>query len=87
MSASYNGWKNRATWNVSLWINNDESLYLCAKKFVEAWKAWHGTRTTGLYRAYIVSMGLAHEKTPDRFQYISKNLCYPELNEMMAEIC
>ena len=24
---SYNGWENYETWNVALWINNEEGLY------------------------------------------------------------
>jgi hypothetical protein len=31
---TYNGWKNRATWNVALWLGNDESLYEISRRFV-----------------------------------------------------
>jgi hypothetical protein len=27
----YNGWRNWATWNVMLWINNDEPLYRASR--------------------------------------------------------
>lgn len=28
---AYNGWKNYETWNVALWIGNDEGLYSFAR--------------------------------------------------------
>ena len=31
---NYNGWKNWATWNVALWLGNDESLYKLSRRFV-----------------------------------------------------
>ena len=27
LDISYNGWNNYETWNVALWINNEEGLY------------------------------------------------------------
>lgn len=31
LDISYNGWNNYETWNVALWINNAEGLYLLAQ--------------------------------------------------------
>lgn len=32
----YNGWTNHATWNVALWIGNDQGLYEMARDAVWA---------------------------------------------------
>ena len=34
-SQKYNGWTNYQTWNVALWMQNDEFLYNTAKACVE----------------------------------------------------
>jgi hypothetical protein len=31
---TYNGWKNWATWNVNLWIDNEELLYRDKQRFL-----------------------------------------------------
>jgi hypothetical protein len=31
---TYNGWKNWSTWNVALWLGNDEFLYKLSRRFV-----------------------------------------------------
>lgn len=39
---TYNGWKNRATWNVMLWMDNDEGCYRAYREKVERYKARGG---------------------------------------------
>ena len=76
----YNGWKNRQTWNVSLWINNDESLYGIAVDFMKTYK---GSKP---YASFIRRYGMQEERTPDRIKFLSNVLDYKALNEMMLEL-
>lgn len=78
---TYNGWKNRQTWNVSLWINNDESLYRAAVKYMKEHKD-----AKKPYAKFIKSIGMESDRTPDNIKYISTRLDYEALNEMMVEL-
>lgn len=48
---SYNGWSNYETWNVVLWIRNDETLYHTANgcadydEFIEIQREWNSLET------------------------------------------
>lgn len=46
---AYEGWINRETWNVSLWINNDEGMYLAAQDIVREACAGSDYDTRGTY--------------------------------------
>jgi hypothetical protein len=80
MEKGYNGWKNRQTWNVSLWINNDESLYNAAVDFMKNCK---GKKT---YSNFIKQVGLKDIRTPDNISFSGSRLDYKALNEMMQEL-
>lgn len=80
---TYNGWKNRSTWNVSLWINNEESLYRAAVAYKER-REEQGKQAT--YSGFIRANYMQEEKTPDNIKWISNLLDYPALNEMIREL-
>ncbi len=75
-----NGWKNRATWNIALWISSDEHLYRSACRFMKEYKG------RDPYTQFIHSSGLRYSRTPDHFKYLSSRLSYKELNDMMFDL-
>ena len=77
---TYNGWKNRQTWNVMLWINNDEGLYRAAVEFMENYKG------RCPYASFIQHEYLAKDRTPDNIAWLGSRLDYKALNEAMGEL-
>lgn len=79
-TATYEGWKNRATWNCSLWLNNDYGMYTAAVAFMNNYK---GKRP---YIDFIRSIGAENERTGDNYKWLGSRLGYTELNQMMREL-
>lgn len=77
---TYEGWKNRSTWNVALWINNDEPLYNGAVEFMTKYEG------NNPYRSFCRDSGLDSQKTPDGIMWLSQILDYEELDAMMWEM-
>jgi len=76
----YDGWKNYASWNVMLHIDNDYGIYTGAVKFMSDYK---GKRP---YIDFCKDSGLDTQKTPDRINWISAKLDYEALNSAMWEL-
>ena len=83
MSKTYEGWKNRQTWNVSLWLNNEYSIYIAAVKFME--KRKH-PKANNHYLRFIQEQGLEDERTPDKIKWAGSRLDYKALDDMMREL-
>lgn len=64
-SKMYNGHKNKTHWNVSLWINNDESLYLYAVGLIN--ECGNKDKAADLMCYRLKQDGITH--TPDGFKY------------------
>ena len=56
LSTEYNGWENYETWNVALWINNDEGLYNIARRCVD-------------YKQFVAYISEFMTQTPDGVEW------------------
>ena len=71
---TYNGWKNYQTWNVALWIQNDEGLYNIAKECDD-------------YGDFLdQSMGVRTGATPDGVMWNDPRLDMLELDSIFEEL-
>lgn len=73
MPDTYNGWLNYNTWNVALWLGNDEGLYNLARE--------HKT-----YSALCESLReFGATETPDGVAYNDSGLDVEALDELIRE--
>jgi hypothetical protein len=77
--SDYNGYRNWETWNVALWIGNDEGLYRAAVDSARR------TAGDGAYRAFVERAGLAGTATPDGAAYEGPTLDLDAIDEVISE--
>ena len=63
---TYNGWTNYETWNVALWIQNDEGLYNLAQQCSD-------------YQEFVKEIGVGYS-TPDGVKYANPKVNVLEIN-------
>ena len=73
LDTSYNGWENYETWNVALWINNNEALYNLA-------------RNTGSYEDFLLEIIGFLKKTPDGVSFNDPKVNHIQLNSDVFDI-
>jgi len=79
---TYNGWTNYETWNVALWMQNDEFLYNTAKACVE----YCGDNETP-YEKFIRCMNNCDcFKTTDDVNWDDVKVNHAEIVDMMADL-
>lgn len=71
---TYNGWTNYETWNVSLWIQNDEGLYNAARRYDS-----YDELLQDLYDC-------GSKETPDGVKWNDPKINHVEINEMLQDL-
>ena len=82
----YNGWANYETWNVALWIENDEGLYDLAracKRALHPYKTFVSDLKDIAYESEKTSI---YYQTPDGVAWNDPALDIEALNKMMEEL-
>lgn len=67
LDISYNGWSNYETWNVALWLQNDEGLYNLACE-------------SGSYQDFIEEVTSYGDATPDGVKWTDPKVNAIQLN-------
>jgi len=73
---TYNGWKNYETWNVALWIDNDEKLNRLAVRYMST------PRPREAYWGF-TEFAKLEGLIPDGVEWHGQDLDYAELDETM----
>lgn len=91
-SETYNGWKNRATWNISLWIGNDENVYGAAHAAVDTLRR-RGTLESVVTPSWAKAFAtIAFEeafdstKTPDGYSVDDADIDWSAIADMIRDL-
>ena len=86
---TYEGWANYQTWNVSLWIANDENLYNEARLYAQA----HMNAGTATYRDFVsdileelLSQNTWAYVTPDGVSWTDPTLDHESLDTFIRQL-
>ena len=74
---TYNGWKNYETWNINLWLSNDETLYRLVVNYGKEMN----------YREFAITyLSYRSPGTPDGVNWLDESLDFDALDEALEEI-
>jgi hypothetical protein len=86
---TYNGWKNYETWNVNLWIQNDEGLYGFVLDGLEELLDRYGLDWENISLAELeelVQEAFGANKTPDGVSLFSDEIDWDEIADALLEL-
>jgi hypothetical protein len=88
MDTLYNGWKNRETWNVNLWLANDERLYQMVLAYSQMARDGHELGLSKMnYRDFATNyLVYTSAGTPDGVAWLDESLDYEALDELLEEM-
>lgn len=81
---TYEGWANYQTWNVALWISNDQILYAEARDYANS----QDTHVPVTYREFVAEFmdGTVGDVTPDGVSWTDPTLDHEALDLFITEL-